>query len=155
MKSDVKITGKRLQITRTFDAPRPLVFSYWKQADKLEQWSGCKDATNCKIEMDFRTGGSFTQKMHIAGAGDFSITGKYDEILEPERIVYRAQLGPANVKVVVEFIEQGNQTKVLMTHDGFPDEFLCRTVSQGTSEGLEKLESILSTQTGAGQAVSA
>jgi uncharacterized protein YndB with AHSA1/START domain len=155
MKSEVRITGKRLQITRIFDAPRALVFSYWKQPDKLEQWSGCKDATSCKIEMDFRAGGSFTQKMHIAGAGEFCITGQYDEIFEPERIVYHAQLGPATVKVAVEFIERGSQTKVVMTHDGFPDEFLCTTVSRGTSEGLEKLESILSSQMGTGQAASA
>jgi uncharacterized protein YndB with AHSA1/START domain len=148
MKSEVKMTGKRLQIMRVFDAPRPVVFGWWSQAEKLQQWSGCKDATKCEIEMDFRVGGSFTQKMHIAGAGEFTVTGTYDEIVVPERICYRADLGKAVTRVVVEFFEQGSRTKVVLTQDGFPDEGSCKIVSHGTEESLDKLDSIL-----AGQAV--
>jgi uncharacterized protein YndB with AHSA1/START domain len=143
MKSEVKISGNRLQITRVFDAPRQLVFAWWTQAEKLQQWSGCKAATKCEIEMDFRVGGSFTQKMHIAGAGEFSFTGEYDEIVEPERISYHAEFGHAITRVVVEFFEQGNQTRVVLTHDGFPNESFCKTVSQGTTESLDKLAAML------------
>lgn len=75
MKSEVRISGNRLQITRVFDAPRHLVFGWWTQAEKLQQWSGCKDATRCEIDMDFRAGGSFTQKMQIAGKGEFTFAG--------------------------------------------------------------------------------
>ena len=70
MKSEVRISGNRLQITRVFDAPRHLVFGWWTQAEKLQQWSGCKEATKCEIVMDFRVGGSFTQKMQIAANGE-------------------------------------------------------------------------------------
>jgi uncharacterized protein YndB with AHSA1/START domain len=143
MKSEVKISGNRLQITRVFDAPRQLVFVWWTQAERLQQWSGCKAATKCEIEMDFRVGGSFTQKMHIAGAGEFSFTGKYDEIVEPERISYHAEFGQAITRVVVEFFEQGNQTRVVLTHDGLPNESFCKTVSQGTTESLDKLAAML------------
>jgi uncharacterized protein YndB with AHSA1/START domain len=143
MKSEVKISGNRLQITRVFDAPRQVVFAWWTQAEKLQQWSGCKAATKCVIEMDFRVGGSFTQKMHIAGAGEFSFTGKYDEIVEPERISYHAEFGQAITRVVVEFFEQGNQTRVVLTHDGLPNESFCKTVSQGTTESLDKLAAML------------
>ena len=143
MKSEVKVSGNRLQITRVFDAPRQLVFAWWTQAEKLQQWSGCKAATKCEIEMDFRVGGSFTQKMHIAGAGEFSFTGKYDEIVAPERISYRAEFGQAITRVVVEFFEQGNQTRVVLTHDGFPNESFGKTVSQGTTESLDKLAAML------------
>jgi uncharacterized protein YndB with AHSA1/START domain len=146
MKSEVNITGKRLQITRVFQAPRPLVFSWWKQAEKLQQWSGCKDATKCEIEMDFRVGGSFTQKMQIAGAGEFTITGTYDEIVQPERITYRADLGRAVTRVTVEFFEHGAGTKVVLTHDGFPDENFCKPVAKGTSESFEKLDALLAAQ---------
>jgi uncharacterized protein YndB with AHSA1/START domain len=78
MKSDAKITGNRLQITRIFDAPRDRVFAAWTQPDLLQRWSGCKGTTKVEIEMDFRAGGSFTQKMYITGAGEFSFTGTYD-----------------------------------------------------------------------------
>jgi uncharacterized protein YndB with AHSA1/START domain len=143
MKSEVKITGKRIQITRMFDAPRRAVFGWWAQAEKLQQWSGCKDATKCEIKMDFRVGGSFTQKMVIGEKGEFVLTGTYDEIVEPERISYRVALGPAMTHVTVEFFEDGARTKVVLTHDGFPDDFTCKMVSQGTTESLEKLDSMI------------
>jgi uncharacterized protein YndB with AHSA1/START domain len=143
MNSEVKISGNCIQITRVFDAPRQLVFAWWTQAEKLQQWSGCKAATKCEIEMDFRVGGSFTQKMHIAGAGEFSFTGKYDEIVEPERISYHADFGQAITRVVVEFFDQGNRTRVVLTHDGFPNASFCKTVLDGTMESLDKLISML------------
>jgi uncharacterized protein YndB with AHSA1/START domain len=67
MKSEVKMSGSRLQITRVFEAPRAMVFGYWTQLEKLRQWAGCKDATKVEIQADLRPGGSFTQKMQIAG----------------------------------------------------------------------------------------
>jgi uncharacterized protein YndB with AHSA1/START domain len=149
MKCEISIGGNRLQIARVFDAPRHLVFGWWPQAEKLRQWSGCKEATKCEIVMDFRVGGSFTQKMQLAVNGktrEYSLSGTYDEIVEPERIVYHANVGPAIVRVVVEFFEQGQGTKLVLTHEGCPDEFFCRTVSQGTTESLEKLDSLVADQ---------
>jgi uncharacterized protein YndB with AHSA1/START domain len=144
MKAEVTIDGNRLQMTRVFDAPRELVFSWWTTAEKLRQWSGCKGASNCEIEMDFRVGGSFTQRMQIAACpGEFTFTGRYDEIVEPERIVYHADFGPATTRVSVEFFEQRNRTKVVLTQDGFPNEAFCQNVSQGTSESFDKLDSLL------------
>ena len=150
MRSEVSISPNRVQITRRFDAPRALVFAFWKSPEKVKLWTGCKEATRCEVEMDFRVGGAFRQKMHIEGAGDFTLTGQYDEIVEPERIVYHANLGSATTRVTVEFFEQGGQTRMVLTHDGLPDEFHCKTVSQGTGESFDKLQRLLAS--GKGQA---
>jgi|HubBroStandDraft_1064217.scaffolds.fasta_scaffold188415_2 uncharacterized protein YndB with AHSA1/START domain len=150
MKSEVRISGNRLQIIRVFDVPRHLVFGWWTQAEKLQQWSGCKEATKCEIDMDFRVGGSFTQKMQLLVNGEsceYSLSGTYDEIVEPERIVYHANFGHAITRVIVEFFEQGKGTKVVLTHEGCPDEFFSMTVSQGTVESLDRLCSLLASQT--------
>jgi uncharacterized protein YndB with AHSA1/START domain len=146
MKSEVKTTGNRMQITRVFDAPRERVFAAWKTRELLQRWSGCKETTKNEIEMDFRVGGSFTQKMHIAGVGEYTIRGVYDEIIEPERIAYHVDLGPATTRVTVEFFEQGKQTRVVLTQEGFPDPNLCKMVSRGTEESLDKLEKLLAGQ---------
>ena len=146
MKSDVKISGKRLQITRVFDAPRHVVFAWWTQPEKLQQWSGCKEATKCEIKMDFRVGGTFHQKMQIAGAGEFSVTGTYDEIVEPENIDYHVDFGTAVTRVTVEFFEQGEKTKLVVTHDGLPDEIYCQNIAQGTSESFDKLDALVAGQ---------
>ena len=63
----------KLTVTRVFDAPRSLVFAWWSSAKKLEQWAGCKEARNCRVEMDFRVGGSFRQTMEIPGKGEFTL----------------------------------------------------------------------------------
>jgi uncharacterized protein YndB with AHSA1/START domain len=143
MNSQVVITGNRLQITRVFDAPRAVIFTWWSQAEKLQQWSGCKGATSCSIEMDFRPGGGFTQRMQIAGAGEFTLRGTYEEIVPNERIVYTLNLGPAVTRVTIEFSDHGSGTRVVLTHDGLPDDFLRKTISQGTTESFEKLEAAL------------
>ncbi|HEV8041400.1 MAG TPA: SRPBCC domain-containing protein [Bryobacteraceae bacterium] len=137
---------KSLQITRVFDAPRELVFSWWTEGRKMQQWSGCKEATRCEIQMDFRVGGGFTQKMQIGGKGEFTITAKYDEIVVPERIVYHVNLGFGVTRVVLEFLEQGDKTKIVLTQEGFPDDFLSQTVSHGTTESFDKLDSILASE---------
>jgi uncharacterized protein YndB with AHSA1/START domain len=144
MNAEISIEGNRLQVARTFQFPRDRVFSWWSSAEKLQQWSGCKEATRCEIRMDFRIGGSFIQKMQIAGAGEFAISGRYDEILEPERIVYYATSGPVTTKVTVEFIERAGGTQVVITHEGCPNEGFSKNVSQGLAETLEALELLLS-----------
>ena len=147
MSSEVQIKGNQLQMTRLFHAPRPLVFACWSQAEKLEQWTGCKDASDCKVEMDFRVGGSFTQTMQIKGSV-FTVKGTYDEIIEPEKIAYQVDLGQGGAgHVVVEFIEQGSNTRVVLTQNGLPNEMICNIVSQGTSESFDKLDQMLAVQT--------
>ena len=150
MKSEVKVGDDRLQITRVFDAPRQLVFAYWKEVDRLQQWWGCKDTTKVECTMDFRVGGFFNCVMQIKGAGEFSYRGQYDEIDEPGKITYHADFGPTTTRVVVEFIEQGAQTKMVLTQVGFPTQNICEMVSHGTMESFDKLDSLLLL---AGQAV--
>jgi uncharacterized protein YndB with AHSA1/START domain len=146
VKSYMKISDHRLEISHTFNAPRPAVFGWWSQPEKLQQWSGCEAATDCEVTMDFRVGGSFRQKMQIAGKGEFAFEGRYDEIVEPQRISYHADLGAITVQVVVEFFDQDGRTRVVMTQEGFPDERSCKTVSQGTLESLDLLDAILSAE---------
>jgi uncharacterized protein YndB with AHSA1/START domain len=143
MKSEVKISARQVQITRVFNAPREKVFAAWRTPELLAQWSGCNDSTRVEVKMDFRVGGGFTQKLHIKGAGEHTIRGTYDEIVEPEKIAYHVNLGPATTTVTVEFIAQGNQTKVVLTQTGFPDENLVKIVSQGTQDSFDKLEEFL------------
>jgi uncharacterized protein YndB with AHSA1/START domain len=144
MKSEVTVGDNRLQITRIFDAPRSLVFAFWKDVDRVQQWWGCKDTTKVECQMDFRAGGTFTYVMQITGAGEFSYKGQYDEIVEPEKIAYHADFGGTITRVVVEFLDLGSQTKMVLTQIGFPAQEICKMVSQGTTESFDKLETLVS-----------
>ncbi len=146
MKSEVVMSGSSLQITRVFEAPRETVFGWWSRAEKLQQWSGCQDSVSCEIEMDFRVGGSFTQKMQIGDKGSFTFTATYDEIVAPEKISYHADLGMLTTRVRIEFFAEGDRTKVVLTQDGFPDETMCNIISKGTLESMDKLDLVLAGQ---------
>jgi anti-sigma regulatory factor (Ser/Thr protein kinase) len=61
----------------------------------------------------------------------------------PERIVYHAHLGPATTRVTLEFFEQDQQRRMVLTQEGFRDENIRKIVSQGTVELFDKLDQIL------------
>ena len=133
----------QLRIVREFPASRAEVFSWWADPEKLCQWSGCKEATTCHVEMDFRVGGSFTQRMQLQGLGEFVITGRYLEIVVPERIVYVADLRFAKSRVAVEFAEAAGGTRVTLSQEGLDSPMVFDNVSRGTSESFAKLEALL------------
>jgi uncharacterized protein YndB with AHSA1/START domain len=133
----------RLEITHMLSVPRAEAFTWWSKKEKIQRWSGCADAVGCEIEMDFRVGGAFTQTMDISGRGKFTFHGVYDEIVEQERIVWRAFFGPVTTRVVVEFSEMGDRTRVVLKQTGFPDERSLKTIGQGTEESLATLDTLL------------
>jgi uncharacterized protein YndB with AHSA1/START domain len=109
----------------------------------MQQWFGCAGMTSCQIEMDFHVGGTFKQTMQIAGRGEFSSSAIYEEIVVPEKIVQQVFLGSTPSRVTVEFFEHGNQTRLVMTHEGITDEMYIKNISQGTVSALEKLAELL------------
>ena len=142
MKSDVKIEGNRLTISRVFQAPRVKVFDAWKQVDTVQQWWGCAEAIKVESQIDFRVGGSFTHTMQIQGCGEYAYRGTYDDIVEPERIAYRAQSRAGTERVMVEFIDRVDETLVIVTHD-LPDRTACEMVAGGFSASFDKLAELL------------
>lgn len=77
-----------LLLTRTFDAPRPLVFSVWTRPEHLVKWWGPKDFTLPFCQQDFRPGGAYRFCMRAPDGTDHWVWGNYREIVEPERIVF-------------------------------------------------------------------
>jgi uncharacterized protein YndB with AHSA1/START domain len=143
MKSEHPNGGHRVEVRHRFAGSPSEIFSWWTTAEKLQQWSGCEGATKCEVTMDFRVGGSFTQKMYIAGRGEFGFRGTYAEIVEPERIVYTAAIGPTTTRVTVEFFGEKDGTEVVITHEGLPNKIFRKNISQGTTESFEELERVL------------
>ncbi|HWD92746.1 MAG TPA: SRPBCC domain-containing protein [Verrucomicrobiae bacterium] len=74
-------------ISRTFAAPRELVWKAWSERRRLMAWFGPKGFTMPAAKMDFRPGGSFHYCM--ASSDGTEMWGKfvYHEIVAPEKIV--------------------------------------------------------------------
>jgi uncharacterized protein YndB with AHSA1/START domain len=79
--------GREFSISRTFDAPRDIVFSTWTEPGHLARWWGPRDFSCPVCEVDLRVGGSYRIVMRSPDGIEYPITGIYREILAPERIV--------------------------------------------------------------------
>jgi uncharacterized protein YndB with AHSA1/START domain len=85
-------TQREVTITRVFNAPRSLVFKMWTDPKHLAQWWGPREFTNPVCEIDVRPGGKIYIVMRGPKGtpydGDFPMSGMFQEIKEPERIVF-------------------------------------------------------------------
>ena len=79
---------QRLRITRTFDAPRDLVWRAWTDPKYVAQWWGPKGFTIPVYKMDFRVSGRFHYCMKTPDGQEFWGGGEYHEIVPHEKIVF-------------------------------------------------------------------
>jgi uncharacterized protein YndB with AHSA1/START domain len=71
-------------VTRTLNTPRERVWKVLTQPRSFEGWLPAKPGT---AVLDVRTGGSW-QATVVSSAGDeIALTGRYDEVSEPDRLV--------------------------------------------------------------------
>ena len=50
---------QEFELTRTFDAPRELIFKAWTEPQRLNQWGGPKNFTLQTAKRGLRSGGVF------------------------------------------------------------------------------------------------
>lgn len=79
---------EELVITRTFNAPRELVFKAWTEAERLARWWGPKGCTIKVHKFEPRPGGAFHYCMEMPGGNNMWGKFVYREITPPERIVW-------------------------------------------------------------------
>jgi uncharacterized protein YndB with AHSA1/START domain len=115
-------TGRAFVFTRTFEAPRDLVFRAWTEREHLARWWGPKGMEVRVLHADVRPGGTFHYSMEQGGRlmwGRFA----YREIVPPERLVY-----------VNSFADAEGNVAPMPYFDGFPAEIL-HTVTFEEADG--------------------
>ena len=109
-----------LVMTRVFDAPRELVFKAWTETKQVTQWWGPKGFTNPVCELDVRAGGAIRIHMRAPNGVVYPMTGVFEEIVEPERLVFVSsaldEKGNSMFDVLntVLFAEQADKTKLTL-----------------------------------------
>jgi uncharacterized protein YndB with AHSA1/START domain len=82
------VLERELVFTREFDAPRSLVFKAWTDPKRLARWWGPKGFTNPVCELDVRPGGVIRIDMRGPDGTLYPMAGAYQEVVEPERLVF-------------------------------------------------------------------
>jgi uncharacterized protein YndB with AHSA1/START domain len=84
----VAAAGPVFTLSRTFEAPRALVFKVFSEPEHLARWWGPKGWEWVKGEMDFRPGGQFHYCMALPDGQPMWGKFLYQAIDAPERIVF-------------------------------------------------------------------
>ena len=147
---------KVLIVTRTFAAPRALVWRAFSDPFHLRQWWGPKGFTNPVCELDFRVGGHWHNVMRGPDGREYPADFTFIEIAEPERIVFRNARGkgevwggnpPPSFVRTITFTEEDGRTTLTMRAEFASAEDLQRNASrgfrQGTDESFDRLEAML------------
>lgn len=112
-----QVAGREMIITRTYDAPRELVFKAWTDASHLVHWWGPSGFTLTTQSADIKPGGHWKFIMHGPDGKDYPNLIVYEEIVKPERLVYShagEEGEPAHFHTTVTFEAVGEQTHVTM-----------------------------------------
>jgi uncharacterized protein YndB with AHSA1/START domain len=113
-------TEAEVTLTRTFDAPRDLVFRMWTDPKHLAQWWGPKGFTNPVCEVDAWPGGKMRIDMTAPDGTVYPMTGEFREIMAPERLVFiTTAIDHAGNKLLegtstVTFTEHGGKTTITL-----------------------------------------
>jgi uncharacterized protein YndB with AHSA1/START domain len=148
--SDTQTAGAtQLFIQRTFNAPRERVFAAMTSADLVGQWFGPPGTKTGAVTFDAREGGLFRIEMKNSDGEDFNAKGVVTEVRAPERIAYtfRWEEDEPNDEfdtfITIDFIERGQQTEMIFTHDGLRSELSRDNHAEGWNGSFGKLEALL------------
>lgn len=127
--------------TRVLDAPRDLVFAVWTDPKHLAQWWGPNGFTTTTHAHEARPGGIWRFVMHGPDGRDYQNRVTYEEIVKPERIVYRHGGGddvePVRFSVTVTFEDMNGKTKLTMRMQFPSAEERARVIKEyGADKGL-------------------
>ncbi|MFC5403630.1 SRPBCC family protein [Cohnella soli] len=163
------MTERQLEITRTFDAPRELVFQVWTESEHLAKWWGPKGTSIHVAKHELRPKGIFHYSM--TSPDGHVMWGKfiYQEIVAPVRLVFLngfsdaegntvpAPFGPdfadfpLQVSNVVTFTQEDNRTIVKLNsepYDATPEQHeffrgMFDSMRQGFGGTFDQLEQYL------------
>jgi uncharacterized protein YndB with AHSA1/START domain len=136
-----------LTITRTFDAPRDLVYELFTEPEHIMKWMGPRDFESKSFTQDARVGGKWRGMMRpIMGGKDLWQGGTFLEIDPPRHIVYTfawdddsGQPGPETV-VTLDFEARGGTTRLTFRQKGFTSRGERDGHHGGWSESFDKLD---------------
>lgn len=142
-------SAREIVITRTFEAPRTVVFEAWTTAEHVAHWWDPSGAPLTVCEIDLRPNGAFR---FVHGGPDglaYSFAGVYREVVAPARLVFatrNAPTGPDSVGTLV-FSEHAGKTTVTMTIEcesmADRDAMLKMGVAVGITRTLDNLDGYL------------
>ena len=143
-------------MSRTFAAPRALVWKACTEPEHVARWWGPRRYTNRVLEMDVRPGGRWRIEQRGEDGRVHRFKGVYHEVVEPERLVntfiYEDDAGTFEDRPVVEThtFEERDGATTMTTVSRFGsladrDGMAASGMEEGARESLDRLAELLET----------
>lgn len=137
MKNTLKLAAhgdREIVATRTFDAPRELVFEAYTRPELLKRWLGVFGGWSLDVcDVDLVVGGAYRWVWHGPDGAKMGMGGVYLEIAAPDRLVCTEKFDDAWYEGeghnTVELTEKAGKTTLTLT---------LRYQSQATRDGVLK-----------------
>lgn len=147
-----------IAMTRTFDAPRPLVYEAFTKPELVRRWLGAVAGyTMVQCEIDLRVGGAYRYVWRGPDGGRMGMAGVYREVVPVERIVSTEKFEEAwyeGEAVGTALFEEDSGRTVVTTTVRYAsrearDGVLRSPMASGVSTGYQALDDVLLTLTAA------
>ncbi len=130
-----------LSIQKSVAAPPAAVFDAWTDAQQMKSWWGLKEAFCPRVEIDLRVGGAYCIENELPDGRTVLITGIYQIITRPKRLVYTWSVnGGADELVDVTIEPDGTGSKVTIVHTMLPDSETHKGHMRGWRNSLAQLK---------------
>jgi uncharacterized protein YndB with AHSA1/START domain len=134
-------------ITRTFDAPRDLVWKVWTEPEQFAYWFGGTETRMEDVELDVRPGGKWSGTMVIPDGSQIHWHGHFLDVEEPQRLVLAlsdVEGGEEYDLFTVTLAERGDKTElVLRQSGGHLTDAQYEQAKQGTGTFLDAMADLL------------
>lgn len=133
-----------LVLERVFAAPAHVLWRAWTDPAIMSQWFGPESTQCLGVTADVRPGGRFRIQMRTE-RGDFTAFGTYEEVVPVRRLRFSWQwehYAMPDSMLTVQFEDLGGQTRITLTHAGFPDAEDRQEHEHGWTSLLAKLDQV-------------
>ncbi|MES2759940.1 MAG: SRPBCC family protein [Pseudomonadota bacterium] len=144
---------RELVVTRTFNAPAPIVFEAWTKSELLQRWWAPKSfgVTFISCTVEVRTGGSYHFVFgHPSSEQPMAFFGRYIEVTPPSRLVWTNDESGESGSVTTVTFEQRDAATVVVMHDLYRskealDDAIASGSTCGFGEIFDQLDDLLAT----------
>lgn len=157
-------SDREVRVTRTFDAPRQLVWDAHTKPELVRSWQGYDGWEMPVCDMDVRVGGKYAWRWRNLDGKQFGFFGTFTEVDSPSRIVHEQYYDagdmdfamPAGDPCVVslELSEQDGVTTLVCNLAFASKEARDDAISTGMTDGMEhsytRLDAVVASATPVG-----
>ncbi len=135
----------RLVVRRSIRAAPARLFAAWTEPSHLVRWWGPTGVECTEAHVDLRPGGAYRIANRLPDGTTLWISGEFESIEAPTRLVYTWRTDPANApeRVTVAFEARGEYTDVTIIHERIADDTLRRGHEAGWYGCLDGLRTYL------------